>query len=226
VDAFPAKPEYRLRLATTLKALSAHLDFVQRPPESEALLVVALPLWEKLRADDPGSPESLTGLVYTLACLGKAANLRKQNDKAGLYLERAEAERARSPGLLAHHPDGADASRLLDRFVARRLVDLGRHAEAAPYADRLAAISDPDGASNAFNAACYLARCSGLAAADPTLPADERRALANRYEARAVEYLRAAAARGFTDRKALAADPDLAPLLERPDYKDFMAGLK
>ncbi|MBX9628400.1 MAG: hypothetical protein K2X82_31665, partial [Gemmataceae bacterium] len=225
-DDFPGRVEYRLLLGQARTNLGLALLDGGPNPAGEAALAEALPVWEKLHADAPGSPAHLVGLVNVLAQLGRMADLRNDHAKARGYLERAERLRAGAPGLMTRDPLGRAVEQVLATYLPRALVGLGDHAAAAPLADELAAITDIDGPDNAFNAGCYLARCAGLAAKDPAVPEDKRAALADDYAKRAVAHLRTAAARGFKPVKQFAADTDLVPLRGRPDYQDFLAGLK
>ena len=55
-------------------------------------------------------------------------------------------------------------------------------------------------AANAYNAACYLARCSSRAMSDLKLPLEERKRVTEDYARRAVGHLRVLALeRGFAD---------------------------
>jgi tetratricopeptide (TPR) repeat protein len=225
-DDFPKVTEYRVLLARARTAHAEALNTLKRFPDAEAALIAAQPVWEKLRADAPTAPIPLVGLVNTLVQLGVAADRRKDHVGSWAHLEKAGKHRAASPGLMARDPDGRGVEQLLVMYQARTLVNLGHHAAAAARSEELAGIADFEGPDNAFNAGCYLARCSGLAAKDSTLPADRRKVVADDYAARAVGHLRTALARGFKDRTAFVKDADLAPLLGRQDYTSFLAGLK
>jgi len=225
-DDFPKVTEYRVLLARARTNLGLALLNGGPSPDGEAALAAALPVWEELRADAPASPAYLAGLVGTLGQLGRAADLRKDHARARAHLEKAEQVRAAAPELLARDPTGRASEQMLALFLPRALVGLGDHHAAAPHAETLAGIKDIYGPDNAFNAGCYLARCSALAAEDPTVPADQRQALADGYAARAVGHLKTAAARGFANRKAFATDDDLVPLRGRDDFKEFLADLE
>ncbi len=231
-DDFPRVTDYRYHLALNRQYLGGLLIDRSHGSKGDAalteaalaheVLIPALPVWEKLHADVPASPTNQVGLVWTLVHLGRIADIRKDFQQARTYLERAEGYRAAAPGLMAREPNGPGAVRFLALFLAKTLLNLGDHAAGAARADELARVEKPEGADNAFNAACYLARCSGLAAADPALPADRRTARADEYAARAVAHLKTAATRGFENRKAFREDADLAPLHGRGDYNQLL----
>jgi tetratricopeptide (TPR) repeat protein len=225
-DDYPTVTEYRLHLARVRNALGEDLAAGGKPKEAEAVLADAVPVWEKLYADNPNSPTNLGGLVFTLTRLGMAIETQKDYPRARTILERAEKLRAASPQVLARDPDGSNSERYLFTHLHRTLANLGDHAGASAYADRLAALAGPEGAENAYNAGCYLARCSALAAKDETIPAETRSVLANEYAGRAVKHLQAAVSGGFRDQKAYATDTDLNPLRDRDDFKKLLADLE
>ena len=235
-DDFPKVTEYRTLLARTRTTLGGWLvercrllkgdAALAEAALAEGVLSEAVPVWEKLRSDNPTSPVNLVGLINTLTRLGIVADLRNDYARARVYLEKAEAYRATTPGLMAGDPDGRGVESFLVLFLARTLVNVGDHAAGAARSEELAGVADIDGADNAFNAGCYLAKCSALVAKDVALTADRRQALAESYAAGAVRHLRTAHARGFKDRKAFETDDDLTLLRPRKDYQEFLAGLK
>jgi tetratricopeptide (TPR) repeat protein len=224
-DDYPTVTEYRLQLARVRFALGEELAVGDKHKEAEAVLADAVRVWEKLYADNPNSPTNLSGLVSTLARLGMAIETQKDYPRARTILERAEKLSIASPLLLARDPDGSTAEVSVLTFLTRTLVNLGDHAAASPCADRLATLAGPQG-SNAYDAGCYLARCSTLATIDETIPAEARSVLANEYAGRAVKHLQAAVSRGFRDQKAYATDTDLNPLRDRDDFKKLVADLE
>jgi len=234
---FPKVTDYRQYLALNRQYLGGLLIDPSRGLKGNAALVDAallahtvltdaVPVWEKLHADAPASPANLVGLVWTLVNLGRVADIRKDYEHARAYLEQAERYRTAAPGMMAKDPNGPGAVKFLARFLAKTLVNLGDHAAGAVRADELARVEKPDGADNAFNAGCYLARCVGLAVKDATLPEDRRIARADEYAARAVAHLKTAATRGFANRKAFREDADLTPLHGRDDYKQLLRDLE
>ena len=119
-------------------------------------------------------------------------------------------------------PMGPPSIYVLVSTLAPVRLALGHDAKAAPLADELARIEAPSGPTNAFNAACWLARCARLAVNDPNLTLDRQRSLADDYATRATVHLRTALSRGFNDAKLFAEDADLAPLRKRPDFPKFL----
>ncbi len=223
-DDYYTVTEYRLQLARVRYALGEELAVSGKPKEAEAVLADAVPVWEKLHADNPNSPTNVSGLVLTLARLGMAIEAQKDYPRARTILERAEKLMTASPQLLALDPNGSAAELIVLTFLTRTLVNLGDHAGASPYADRLAALAPPQG-SSAYDTGCYLSRCSGLAAKDETIPVEARSALANEYAGRAVKHLQAAVSRGFRDQNVYATDTDLNSLRNREDFTKLLADL-
>jgi tetratricopeptide (TPR) repeat protein len=221
-DDFPTVPGYRSQLARARLALGEEFAAGGRDDDADAALAAALPLWEGLQADAPASPAHHAGLIATLVRMGAVADARKDYSRALAYLERADRLRAASPGLLDRDPTGPPAGQALVAYLAQVRLALGDHAAAAARADELAGIAAPNGAVGAYNAGCYLSRCSTLAARDPALSPDRRAALAEEYAKRAVSHLRTAVSRGFKQAKLFDTDADLAPLRGRPDYQDFL----
>jgi hypothetical protein len=105
--------------------------------------------------------------------------------------------------------------------LARVLVHLGAHDEAAATADR-AAQSDVEPAADLYNAACIFSLCVPVADKDSKLTEVERQKLAHDYADRAMALLREAVAKGYRDAQHLAKDDDLAPLSKRPDYQALL----
>ena len=68
--------------------------------------------------------------------------------------------------------------------------------------------------------------CCSAARADASLPAAERDALAERYAARAVQWLAVAKAQGVFENpnnvKKTQTEPDLAVLRDRADYRQLL----
>jgi tRNA A-37 threonylcarbamoyl transferase component Bud32/tetratricopeptide (TPR) repeat protein len=221
-DDFRSVADYRSQLARVRLGLGEELAARGRNDEAEATLAEALPIWEGLRAEAPGSPAHMAGLVATLVRLGAVAEARKDYPRALAYLERADRQRAAAPGLLAHDSTGPPAEQALIVYLAQVQLALGDHATAALRADELAGIAAPNGAVGAYNAGCYLSRCSALAAKDPALPPDRRAALAEEYARRAIVHLRTAISRGFQETELFTTDADLDPLRGRPDYQGIL----
>jgi serine/threonine protein kinase len=226
VEDFPRVPEYLAQLAYTRTALGEELAAHDHHEEAEAALLEALPAWEELRAGAPASPDHAAGLMAALARLGSSALARGDLTRAREYLGRADRVRAEAPDLLRRHPTGPLAIHLMLGALAPASLGLNDHAGASRAADELAGFEAPHGAINAYNAGCYLSRCSALAAADAALPPDRRASLAEEYAARALAHLRTAVDRGFRDAAMLAADSDLDPIRERPAFKALLPPAK
>jgi hypothetical protein len=102
------------------------------------------------------------------------------------------------------------------------LIRLGDHAAASAMAETLVQAARTSG-DHLYVAACYLARCVPLAGKDTKLPDAKRRERARRYGDRAVELLREAVAKGYTDVKTTREDKDLDALRQRDDFQKLLA---
>jgi serine/threonine protein kinase len=109
--------------------------------------------------------------------------------------------------------------------LARTLLLLGEHAEAAKAADELPRIF-PEGWEEYFSAARLLALCVPLAQKDAKLTEDKRKDLARAYADRAMAGLRQAVAKGFNNLASLKQHQALDPLRAREDFKKLIAELE
>src|SRR5262249_2901475 len=111
------------------------------------------------------------------------------------------------------------------RTLTETLVRLGEHEEAVKIATEAPQLY-PASAEECRRAAEFLARCVPLAAKDAKVPEDKRKALAEQYAVRAVEFLRSAVQKGYKNVGQLKKDPDLETLRPRDDFMKLIAELE
>jgi tRNA A-37 threonylcarbamoyl transferase component Bud32 len=108
--------------------------------------------------------------------------------------------------------------------VSRILIGLEKHAAAVSTA-REYAQEFPDHPADAYNAACFIARCVPLAQQDPNLKPEEQQKTAEEYAGLAMQQLRAAVQAGYSNGRHMKADADLESLWGRQDFRDLLAEL-
>src|SRR5262249_35145827 len=103
-----------------------------------------------------------------------------------------------------------------------RLIDVTlyqkRYPQAAAWSAKLPTI-DPQKWQGHHQAAPSFARCPALTAGDPTLPWLQRQLFAAADTRSALEQLRLALSKGFTDRKSLPSDPAFAALRSNAEFQ-------
>jgi tetratricopeptide (TPR) repeat protein/predicted Ser/Thr protein kinase len=99
------------------------------------------------------------------------------------------------------------------------------HVAAAAAAARLALVR-PDNSTDSELAARFFGRCLTLAELDPQLSPVDRAALAQAYADQALEHLREAVRRGYSDAAVLKSRSALAVLHSRPDFRQLLAELE
>jgi serine/threonine protein kinase/tetratricopeptide (TPR) repeat protein len=234
-------PEHPL-VANVLLMQAGLLDRPTEQGQRERLLREALAIYRRA----PGPPRrNLTVCLHRLAlCLGsaRAAEAERLLDEAvplsckqlgaghplvaRLRAQRAwyrldqgktagvEAELRQALDILRKSAAGDSApARFAWRGLGRLYRNTGRPAEAATAALECRKISAGD-ARALYEAACELLLCAAL----PGVEAAQRR----QYEDQALETLRQAQARGFTDLGRLRSDAVLAPLRGRPEFRAML----
>ena len=109
--------------------------------------------------------------------------------------------------------------------MAVTLIRLRGHREAARVAGELTRIQ-PEDSNDAYDAACYVSLCVPLAEKDAELPESQRQVVAERYADRAVDLLREAIRKGYTNAGHMKKDQHLDPLRRRADFKKLLADLE
>jgi serine/threonine protein kinase len=221
---FPAVPEYREELANIHNRLGILLRHTGRPGDAEAAYRGALVIQKRLAAEFPTVPDYQNDLAGTLVNLGN------------LFCARGEYAAARSAHEEAfpHHQAALQSNprnptyRLFFRNnrwgLTEALVALSEHRAAAVAATQLleAAVAP---ASDACNAACYLAYCASLAEKDKRLSDVQRKELTRSYADKAMAALRQAVRNGFNDVARMQKAAGLDALRGRPDFKQLLGEL-
>jgi tetratricopeptide (TPR) repeat protein len=101
----------------------------------------------------------------------------------------------------------------------------GNHTRATAEAEALARQKDLSGV-NLYDIACLYSRSSAAAERDPSLSPGDRTSLKARYTDRAMEFLRDAAARGYSHPVLMRVDHDLDPLRARDDFRKLILDLE
>jgi tetratricopeptide (TPR) repeat protein len=241
---FPAVPEYRRDLAASHNSLGNLLAGPGKRADAEAEYRAALAVREKLAADHPGVPEYAVELAGSYCNFGNLVHGNGDPQESLPWYDRAirtlDPVHAAEPRLvtarqflrnaclgrasaLTRLRRFADAANDWDRAVAlsdaaeRPRLRLGRAVEyaRAGASDRAVAEADalatPDAAADTlYDAACVYALA--VAAVQAGTPSTDRHA------ARAVELLRQAFAKGYTNVAHMRKDSDLDSLRRRDDY--------
>jgi eukaryotic-like serine/threonine-protein kinase len=207
---FPEVPDHKLKLAVTCIRLGDLLHHID-PARAEASFREAVAIQEKLTTDFPEVPEyqaalgrGLTERAMLLAQDEKRVDALGLLDLAIVALEKARAGNPREQSYLRFLVDART-----DR--AKDLSRLGRHAELALEAERIAKVA-PEYPEGYLIAARFLARCVELAGTDATL--------AGTYAKAAFQTLRDAMVHGANDPSVLDS-PDFKPLKARPEFEKF-----
>lgn len=136
----------------------------------------ALGLYKKLAADSPTVPEYQSGLGGTLDKLAGILHDRGELAEARKLLEQAISHQQAALEANPRHPPYQQLLRNHYSVLAETLLRLKDHAGAAKAAQAMAGVR-PGNATNAYEAACYLAPCVTLAATPSppvSLPQRER----------------------------------------------------
>jgi tetratricopeptide (TPR) repeat protein len=217
-DRVPPRPDYRHLRALVWGELGRLLEEAARGREAEAAYRRGVDLLADLARDDPLVPqyhcdlanalENLAWLLLRRGSLEEPARVAEvvldaaaRNPwnvlaaQAALVEARDCLRRAVCEQQAALDQVGPPAPRHRDYLLAHQALlaeanlRLGEHAEAAAVAGRLPALL-PDGATQYFVAAEFLARCATLAADDDRLPPGRRQELRTAYAERALRLLR------------------------------------
>jgi tetratricopeptide (TPR) repeat protein len=199
----PAGSAYDRELARSHKGLSVVWYRTGRAKEAEAACRRAIALWQPLAMNSPQAAESRSELAVAQVSLAVMLRDRKELREARSLLEQAgHSQRAAldaNPGD-RHFRDQFSSNR---RLLAELLLDQGEH---RPGSDAAREFYYAGGtpARDAFQAACWLARCVALAEKD--------KPMAQAYGQQAVFMLREAVQHGFREPSRKLEDPTLAPL--------------
>jgi serine/threonine protein kinase len=214
VAEFPGVPAYGSRLATAHLYLGTLLSERGNGEDAGPALRTAISINEKLAAGFPTAAEyrhdladSYSAFAKLCGKLGKQAGAEAAFRKALTLRERLTADFPATPEY---------RQELIDNRIrlADLLARLGSVSEAVALAEK--SVGEPQVPSTTiYDSACVFSQSS----AGANNPA------ADRHAARAIELLRQAIAKGYTDIAHLLTDADLAPLRGRADYADLLWAL-
>jgi serine/threonine-protein kinase len=218
---FPAVPEYKQSLAASRDNLALLLVGTDRPEEAEALYRESYALRARLAADFPKVPEYAHDLAATL--INMAELDRKRGDPTRALARLAEAVPHQRAARAAEPRNATFTAGYREnlKVTALALLDLGDYGPAAERVAQMLSLQ-VEPSADAWFAAGALGRCAERAAADTRLSAAERAAQVARFDARAFDLARRAAAAGVRDVGNVTTDPDLAALRRRPGFLDFL----
>jgi tetratricopeptide (TPR) repeat protein len=216
----PESPHYRARAADAAFHLGNLLVKTDRLGDGEKQLRRCLELRQPLAEEFPRVPRYHAELANAQEKLARVLRGRGDFAAARPLLEGAVSHQravlAMSPGAV---PLGLVSSNCW--LLADTLLRLGKYGEAAQAAGELPALC-PDRWQECYQAARLLIRCVPLAERDTSLSEARRRELVEQYSRRAVELLREALRRGYSDVAQLKADANLDVLRSRDDFKQLL----
>jgi serine/threonine-protein kinase len=213
---FPAQPQHRQNLARTQSNLGVLFSESQRPAEAETLFRDALVVERRLVADFPRMPDYHQDLAGTLAGLADLLRGRRQFVEARQCLDQAEREIQTALKTRPGDPQYRRFCAFLLIALARTCAGQGEHEGALGAAHRIRDLGW-EAANDAYNAARALASCAAAADGDKSAPD---------YAGRAMDLLRQAVGRGFTEVTRLKRQEDFNPLRQRKDFKQLVAELE
>jgi tetratricopeptide (TPR) repeat protein len=221
---FPAAPRYRYELGGNYNNLGNLLRNGGRLDEAEAAYRDALDVQRRLAAELPHVPDYQSDLAATLSNLGHTFNARKDYASARQMFEESLPHHQKALEANPRQPDYRRACHNCCFGLTFTLLELGDHEAAAAAAARfLESALDPAG--DAYDAACFLARCVPLAERDKHRSVGQRKQLAQSYADRAMVALRQAVRAGFKDAAYMSKDTDLDALRGRADFKKLVQQL-
>lgn len=189
---------------------------------AELMLAAARKLHEKF-PDVPGYSDEVAGALEASAAVcraeGRFEQARTRSEEGLVLLRTMEANRSKDPRFLSLLADAQVG-------IASAELGLGRHARAAgalrdfPARDRL---RNDD---NHRAVVQVLAECIAVANAEQSAAPAERESAATAYATSAVGFLASMQENGFDAWDEFEAAPKLAPLRERPEFREFFARIR
>jgi tetratricopeptide (TPR) repeat protein len=213
-SANPRRRDYLLAVALSQAGLGTATDMQGEGMAAVAWFDKSIAVLRGRLQKEPDDVEALRGLRDSRA--GRARALSRLGRHADAVKECEEALT-----IDTHLP--RDSTRALLALV------LGRHGQWARAMAEADEVSGPQKLSDTglYDLGCLYALKAAAIAADPGLPAAERKPAAEKAAARAVEMLVRAQATGLFDGptfvKQLAKDADLDPLRNRSDFRKLLA---
>jgi serine/threonine protein kinase/tetratricopeptide (TPR) repeat protein len=222
---FPRVVVYRRELASLYNDVGFLMALQKKNKAAEEAYRNALAIQEKLAAERGSIAAHRQEVANTYSNLASLLQQRKEFAEAVLLLEKARAHLQAALDANAKNPVARRLYRENQQVIARGFLLAGDHAGLAAAADELARFAYAP-ADDAYAAAGMLSRCAALVAKDAGLAAGRRKELAQGYTGRALRLLSQAVGRGFKDAARMKTDPNLAPLLTRPEVQKLLAGLE
>jgi serine/threonine-protein kinase len=221
----PTIPDHRRALTETWNSLGASLWHAARRREAEEFFRKSLALGEKLVAEFSDTADYHSELGQSCALLSISLRERNQLRDAQLRIQEAirhqeaavrlEPDRWKFRLLLREHLD----------HLSRTFLLCHDHVSASRVAED-ASRRYPDSWEAQYDAGCTYSCCIRLAEGDKQLSTAQRLETARAYADRALVFLRAAVAKGFTNAEHMKKDPDLDALRNRADFQSLVADIE
>jgi serine/threonine protein kinase len=224
-DAFPTVPRYGYELGMNHHDLGRALRAQKQPQEADTEFRLALKVYQPLADAHRAEADYQSGLGEVLADVAAVRRDAGQLDESRNLLEQAVA---RQQAAIKSQPRNPAYPELLSEHLGRLagvLIGLEDHVAAVATASKMSAVRPKD-KSDAYDAACFVARCIPLAKKDPAASSNKRRELSERYSEQAIALLQEAVKRGYTDASKLRNDAPFETLRTNPTFKLLLADLE
>jgi tetratricopeptide (TPR) repeat protein len=214
----PANRQLQFELANTGAGFGDKLLFLGANREALAYYQPALEVTETVADQEPGS-EPLQGVLAMDLYRVATARLRLgENEAARALYRRALAIRER---LYEAAPDNPD--RRINLMIAQARCGLRREATRIAEGLRQEAPNNP---KFLFQIACCNALCVPGSSSAPDRAAGNRDGESRDFGKDALDALRRAVDAGYKDFTGIEHDPDLDPIRDRADFRQFLDALK
>jgi serine/threonine protein kinase/WD40 repeat protein len=218
-------PTFRAHRGKTLNNLGILLANADKKSAAETVFREAVAIRTRLADEYPKDPDHASDAGRSLDWQGfMLRELGRLEESARVLREAVRRQRV----ALALRPKSRVCRDLGCNHLAnlaKTLLRLGRHADAADAARELPRLA-PDDPAVLLCAARLLARCVALAERNPGFLYPVGLILARVYSAEAIALARAAVAKGLVDVKPLRSDPDFDPVRSRADFRRLLDDLR
>ncbi len=222
---FPTVPNYQRELIGSHNDLAILFRKMGRPKDAERAYLEALAIQKQRVADSPNVP----GIRYETALLldNIAMLLNEGSDfaQARHWLEEAMPHHQAALQTTPKSPSYRELFRKHLAVLVESCAGLGDEAAALQAASQLRDL-DWDRAVDAVRAADALANCVPVVRKNKQVSEAERAKSVQFYADQAMAMLREAVANGYKDVAQMKQNAKLAPLREREDFKQLIAGLE
>src|SRR5262245_37681122 len=175
----------------------------------------------RLADDFPKSPTYASDSGLSLDWLGVGLRDLGQLDESAQRIREAARRQGAALGLRPKDPVIRGLCCHHQAQLARTLLRMGRHADAADAARELPRLA-PDDSAVLLRAARLLAGCVAAAKRNPGSPFALGLVLARAYGDEAIALARAAVTKGLVDTKPLLSDPDFNPVRDRDEFRRLL----